>query len=72
MHPKIYTNIDYGKLTDISNISNMKEDNKKLCKDLCKVGLCLSCFCSAYLILFLDVIDSELNVDVMNTTFLND
>ncbi len=72
MHPQIYTNIDYGKLTDISNISNMKEDNKKLCKDLCKVGLCLSCFCSAYLILFLDVIDSELNVDVMNTTFLND
>lgn len=63
MYPRIYENIDYGKLTD------MTEDNKRLCKDLCKVGLCLTCFCSAYLILFLGVIDTELDIDIMNMTY---
>ena len=69
MYPQMNTNVDYITLNDINNISNMEEDNKRLCKDLFKVGLCLTCFCSAYLILFLDVIDSELNGDVMNMTF---
>ena len=69
MYPQMHTNVDYGVINDINNISNMEEDNKKLCKDICKVGLCLTCFCSAYLILFLDVIDSELNMDVMNMTY---
>ena len=58
MYPIFYENIDYGILTD------MTENNKILCKDLCKVGLCLSCFCSAYLILFLDVINSELDINI--------
>ena len=61
MYPQMNTNVDYGLLTN-----DMTDDNKRLCKDLCKVGLCLSCFCSAYLILFLGVINSEL--DVMNMT----
>ena len=55
------TNVNYGLLTN-----DMTDDNKRLCKDLCKVGLCLSCFCSAYLILFLGVINEELN---MNMTY---
>ena len=63
MYPRIHENIDYGRLTD------MTEDNKRLCKDLCKVGLCLTCFCSAYLILFLGVIDTELDIDIMNMTY---
>ena len=58
MYPQIHNNVDYGLITD---------DNKHLCKDLCKVGLCLTCFCSAYLILFLGVIDSELSN--MNMTY---
>ena len=58
MYPQVNTNVDYGVLTD------MTEDNKRLCKDLCKVGLCLTCFCSAYLILFLGVINSELNINM--------
>ena len=57
MYPRIHENIDYERLTD------MTEDNKRL-KDLCKVGLCLTCFCSAYLILFLGVINSELNMNM--------
>ena len=61
MYPQINNN--YGVLTD------MTDDNKRLCKDLCKVGLCLSCFCSAYLILFLGVINEELNMDIMNMTY---
>lgn len=60
MYPQMNTNVDYGVITD------MTDDNKRLCKDLCKVGLCLSCFCSAYLILFLGVINEELN---MNMTY---
>ena len=58
MYPQVNTNINYGLITD------MTEDNKRLCKDLCKVGLCLTCFCSAYLILFLGVINSELNMNM--------
>lgn len=63
MHPIINNNIDYGRLTD------MPDDNKKLCKDLCKVSICLTCFCSAYLILFLGVIHDELDMDFMNMTY---
>jgi len=62
MYPIIYENIDYGRLTDIA--TDMSDDNKRLCRDLCKVGLCLTCFCSAYLILFLGVIDHELDINV--------
>ena len=54
MYPQVNTNINYEIVTD------MTDDNKRLCKDLCKVGLCLTCFCSAYLILFLGVINEEL------------
>tara|TARA_A200000113_G_scaffold225559_1_gene246822 strand:+ start:129 stop:317 length:189 start_codon:yes stop_codon:yes gene_type:complete len=61
MYPQMNTNVNYGLLTN-----DMTDDNKRLCKDLCKVGLCLSCFCSAYLILFLGVINEELN---MNMTY---
>jgi len=70
MYPQMNTNIDYGKLTDMTNMSNvtsMTDDNKRLCKDLCKVGICISCFCSLYLILFLGVINSELGN--MNMTY---
>lgn len=67
MYPQMNNNIDYGTLIDETNMTNMTDDNKKLCKDLCKVGICLSCFCSAYLILFLGIIDQELN---MNTTMI--
>jgi hypothetical protein len=63
MYPQMNTNVNYGLITD------MTEDNKRLCKDLCKVGLCLSCFCSAYLILFLGIIDSELNMNIKNITY---
>ena len=52
-------NIDYSILND------MTEDNKRLCKDLCKVGLCISCFCGIYLIFFLRVIHEELNISNM-------
>ena len=65
MYPQNTDNIDYGTLI---NETSMTDDNKKLCRDLCKVGICLSCFCSAYLILFLGVINEELNMDVMNIT----
>ena len=64
MYPQMNTNVDYGLLTN-----DMTDDNKRLCKDLCKVGLCLSCFCSVYLILFLGVINTELNMDIMNMTY---
>lgn len=64
MYPQTNTNVDYGLLTN-----DMTDDNKRLCKDLCKVGTCLTCFCSAYLILFLGVIDSELDMDIMNMTY---
>jgi hypothetical protein len=66
MYPQRDTNIDYGILIDESS---MTDENKDLCKELCKVGLCLSCFCSAYLILFLGVINSELNMNIMNMTY---
>jgi hypothetical protein len=59
MYPQMNNNVDYGLLTN-----DMTDDNKKLCKDLCKVGICLSCFCSAYLILFLGVINEELNMNI--------
>ena len=59
MYPQVNTNVDYGLLTN-----DMTDDNKRLCKDLCKVGLCLSCFCSVYLILFLGVINTELNMNI--------
>ena len=75
MYPQMNTNVDYGTLIDetpmnnnMTNRTTMTEDNKKLCRDLCKVGICLSCFCSVYLILFLGVIDSELNMNIMNMT----
>ena len=58
MYPQVNTNVNYGLITD------MTEDNKRLCKDLCKVGLCLTCFCVFYLILFLGVINSELNMNM--------
>ena len=58
MYPRMNENIDYGILTD------MTEDNKRLCKDLCKVGMCLTCFCGIYLILFLGVIDTELDINM--------
>lgn len=64
MYPQTNTNVDYGLLTN-----DMTDDNKRLCRDLCKVGLCLTCFCSAYLILFLGVIDQELNMNIMNMTY---
>ena len=64
MYPQTNTNVDYGLLTN-----DMTDDNKRLCRDLCKVGLCLTCFCSAYLILFLGVMDSELDMDIMNMTY---
>lgn len=60
MYPQVNTNINYGLITD------MTEDNKRLCKDLCKVGLCLTCFCIFYLIFFIGVINKELN---MNMTY---
>ena len=62
MYPRMNENIDYRILSDMT--TDMTEDNKRLCKDLCKVGLCLTCFCSAYLILFLDVINSELDINM--------
>lgn len=65
MYPQMNTNVDYGVITNATN--DMTDDNKRLCKDLCKVGLCLSCFCSAYLILFLGVINEELGN--MNMTY---
>ena len=40
------TNINYEIVTD------MTDDNKRLCKDLCKMSLCLTCFCVFYLIFF--------------------
>lgn len=65
MYPQMNNNVDYETLT---NDNNMTEDNKKLCIDLCKVGICLSCFCSVYLILFLGVIDQELNMNITMIT----
>jgi hypothetical protein len=59
MYPQMNTNVDYGILTN-----DMTDDNKILCKELCKVGLCLTCFCSAYLILFLGFINTELNMNI--------
>ena len=43
----------------------MTEENKELCKDLCKVGLCTTCVCGIYLIFFLRVIHEELNISNM-------
>ena len=68
MYPQMHTNVEYITLTDMSNISNVKDENKILCKDLCKVGICISCFCCLYLFFFIGVIDSELNIDVINMT----
>ena len=45
------------------------EENQKICGDICKVGLCLTCVCGIYLLVFLRVIHEELNMDIMNTTF---
>ena len=47
------------------------EENQRICGDICKVGLCLTCFCGIYLLIFLRVIHEELNMDIVNTTFLN-
>ena len=41
----------------------MNNNNKKLCKDLCKVSIFLSCFCIFYLIFFIDLINKELNMN---------
>tara|TARA_Y100000389_G_C17323314_1_gene444201 strand:+ start:607 stop:846 length:240 start_codon:yes stop_codon:yes gene_type:complete len=77
MYPQMNNNVDYGTLIDETPMNNnvdyetltdMTDDNKRLCRDLCKVGICLSCFCSVYLILFLGIIDSELNMDIKNIT----
>ena len=57
------TNINYEIVTD------MTDDNKRLCKDLCKMSLCLTCFCVFYLIFFLEIINSELDMDIMNMTY---
>ena len=62
MYHQMNTNVNYDVITDMS------DDNKRLCKDLCKVSICLTCFCILYLIFFLGIIDSELN---MNITMLN-
>ncbi len=53
MYPQ---NISYITLDNITNV------NKKLCKDLCKVGICISCFCGIYLIFFFRIIHEELNI----------
>jgi hypothetical protein len=63
MIPQTHTNINYGVITD------MTDDNKRLCKDLFKMSLCLTCFCVFYLIFFLGVINTELNMDIMNMTY---
>ena len=48
----------------------MTDDNKRLCKDLyVKMSLCLTCFCVFYLICFLEIINSELDMDIMNMTY---
>ena len=57
MYPQMNTDVNYDVITD------MKEDNKRLCKDLCKVSICLTCFCILYLFFFLKVIDDELNIN---------
>jgi len=44
------------------------EENKKLCKDICIVSSCLTGFCVIYCIIFLGVIDEELDMDIMNIT----
>jgi hypothetical protein len=62
MYPQMNTNINYEIVTD------MTDDNKRLCKDLCKMSLCLTCFCIFYLILFLGVINTELDMNIMNMT----
>ena len=61
MYPIINNNIDYGILNDIP------DDNKQLCRDICKVSICLTCFCIFYLILFLGVIHDELNMNITIT-----
>ena len=58
MYPQMNTNVNYDVITDMS------DDNKRLCKDLCKVSICLTCFCILYLIFFLGIIDSELNMNI--------
>jgi len=62
MYPIINNNIDYGILNDIP------DDNKKICRDICKVSICLTCFCITYLILFLGVIHDELNMNITMIT----
>ena len=62
MYPRMNENIDYRILSDMT--TDMTEDNKRLCKDLCKVGLCLTCFCGIYLIFFLGIINTELNINM--------
>lgn len=63
MIPQTHTNINYEIVTD------MTDDNKRLCKDLCKMSLCLTCFCGIYLIFFLEIINKELDMDIMNMTY---
>lgn len=45
------------------------EENKKLCKDICVVSGCLMGICVIYCIIFLGVIDEELDMDIMNMTY---
>ena len=49
-------------------VSDIKENeskiDKKLCKELCGVFSCLSCICVLYLIFFTHVINSELNMNM--------
>lgn len=63
MYPQMNTNINYKIVTDMSNISVTTDENKELCKDLCKVGICISCFCGIYLIFFFRIIHEELSID---------
>ena len=46
-----------------NSLNTMNNNNKKLCKDLCKVSIFLSCFCIFYLIFFIDLINKELNMN---------
>ena len=69
MYPQMNKNIEYTTLNDISNISVATDDNRRLCKDLCKAGICISCFCGLYLLVFLRVIHEELNMDIVNMTY---
>ena len=49
-------------------LNDMNDYNKKLCKDLCKISICLTCFCIFYLFFFLKVINDELNMNITMIT----